>query len=111
MEEREYAGVEFLIAPWMIKSIKSFHQFSNRLAALTLYVEGGSTTLITAYAPHNGLEAEYRREFFDQLSNFVSSQRPHGPTFILGDLNSRLHYRQEDEKSILGPFVFENLNF
>ena len=39
------------------------------------------------------------------LADFPRKQRPHGPVFILGDLNARIHLRN-DSCDVVGPYVF-----
>ena len=64
--------------------------------------------LISAYAPHNGHPYELRQAFFADLSESITKGQVHGPTLVLGDLNSRLHYRCPDEEAVMGPHAFGN---
>ena len=50
--DREYAGVGFIIAPWLRRSVSGFLQYSNRLACLKLRCSKGVMALISAYAPY-----------------------------------------------------------
>jgi exonuclease III len=52
-EERSWAGVGFIVAPWCKCRIQSYKQVSDRIASLKLKVPGGVAGVITAYAPHN----------------------------------------------------------
>ena len=63
-QNREYAGVGFIIAPYMKFCVKSFMQLSSRIAILKLRIKGGIATLISAYAPANTHDFEERFEFF-----------------------------------------------
>ena len=60
---REDAGVGYMIAPWMQKSIVSFCQASSRMASLKIRVQGGKMSIITAYAPHLKYEFSDRQDF------------------------------------------------
>ena len=110
LESREYAGVGFIIAPWLTHSIMSFLQFSNRMASLKIRTSGGSISLISTYCPHNERPIEERRQFFESFANFAQARKAHGPTLIYGDFNARLHRRNPDEEDFIGPYVFGNLN-
>ena len=112
-EGREYAVVGFIVAPRVIGSVKSFHQYSNRLTSLVIRVHGGYIQLITAYAPHGGHALDARIEFHDELVRFCGSKKVHGPTFVLGDFNARLARcslsdRLDRDKCVIGPAVFTN---
>ena len=62
---REFAGVGFIIAPWVRKSICGFFlQRSNRSAALRLRTPGGKIAIVTAYSPHSGYPFETRQKLF-----------------------------------------------
>ena len=53
-DEREYAGVGFIIAPHIVPSILGAICFSKRIACLKLRVPGGIAGIFSVYAPHNG---------------------------------------------------------
>ena len=60
---RTYTGVGFIIAPALRHAVVSFLQFSDRLASLRIRITGGQLCLITAYAPTNMKDYEYRQAF------------------------------------------------
>ena len=64
-DDREYAGVGFLVSPHICSCVKSFLQFSNRLMCLRLRVQGGLLTFVNSYVPQNGRQYEERADFFD----------------------------------------------
>ena len=110
MTQKENAGVGFLVAPWALYAMKTFWQFNNRMAAITIRVRGGSYSIISAYSPHAGYNYDIRREFFSHLIDFTRKQKPYRPVIIFGDLNARIHYRKEDEHDVLGPYILERLD-
>ena len=107
-DQREYAGVGFLVAPWLQAAVVGYTQFSNRLASIKIRISGGQAVFISAYAPHGGYPFAERQAFYDELERFALLQKPHGPTVILGDFNARLHRRRGGENEWMGPFVFGN---
>ena len=110
-DKREYAGGGFLVAPWLRPALIGFTQLNSRLASIKFRVSGGQVVFISAYAPHGGYDFDFRQSFFNDLEHFYRRQKPHGPTLVLGDLNSRLHVRRPGEEDELGPFVFGNKDF
>ena len=82
----------------------------NHLASIKLKARGGNITFISAYAPHGGDEAVERASFFDELQSFANRISAHGPKFICGDFNARLHHQVPGEESVVGPYVFGNPN-
>ena len=89
--KRERAGVGFIVAPWLVKSIIGFHCHSHRLASLRLKVVGGSAGFISAYAPHSGYCFNSTQRFFQDLSSYVQRINCYGPRLVYGDLNTRLN--------------------
>ena len=79
---RENAGVGFMIAPWMRKSVVSFCQASPRMACLKIRIQGGKMNILSAYAPHTGYDFSDRQHFFHALAEFVNKQSAHGPKLI-----------------------------
>ena len=73
--QREWAGVGFVVSPWLRHSVQSFLQFSSRLASISLRVPGGSARFVSAYAPHNGYDSSIRAEFFHELAVFVRRKK------------------------------------
>ena len=107
---REHAGVGFISAPWMRRSIKYFVQIDSRLAVLQIRTYGGIMIFISAYAPPNTHEDEERLQFFDELEKTYCQYRSYDSCFICEDLNSRIIRRLEYEKNILGSHIFENMH-
>ena len=105
---REDAGVGFLVAPAARPYIITFKERTNRMASLKIRVTGGQLCLISAYAPHGGLDFALRWSFFDVLSDFNRDCHCYGSTIVLGDLNSRIHRQCPGEESVIGRYAFGN---
>ena len=104
--EREYAGVGFIVAPLLRKSIVGFVQASARMASLKIRIPGGKMAIFSAYAPQSGRHYDERQEFFQNLASFVKSTSSHGPKIICGDFNARLYRRLPGEEEIMGQYIF-----
>lgn len=107
-EEKEWAGVGFIVAPWAVQSIVGFLQHSNRLACLKLRIPGGKLALVSAYAPHSGYAFDIRQEFFEELGTMFKRTSVNGPKYIFGDLNSRIQRQMPGEETVFGDHVFGN---
>ena len=106
--DHQYAGVGFLIAPDIRRSVIGFLQASPRYASLKIRVSGGKLVITSAYSPHSGKPYTDRQAFYDELSAHIANQSFHGFQMVLGDFNARLHRAFPGEEEILGPYVFGN---
>ena len=102
----ESAGVGFIVAPTVRRSIITYREHNARMASIKLRVHGGQLCLVSAYAPHGGLDYALRWSFFDALSVFVDDSKYHGPTFIVGDLHSRMHRQRAGEDALFSKYAF-----
>ena len=105
-EQRTFAGVGFLIAPWIRKSIYSFKPTSEIICCLKIRVKGGKAVIINTYAPHNGHDYQLRQQYFSALADVSSSMSAYGLKLIVGDLNSRIHNNIGGEDQVFGEFCF-----
>ena len=64
---KEYAGVNFIVAPRAMNSVIGVRQFPSRLACLKLMVPRGQMTIINTYTPHSGYRFDNRQAFYSDL--------------------------------------------
>ena len=107
-EGREWAGVGFIFAPFMRRSLIGFRQLSSRTACAKIRVQGGKIALWSVYAPHGGKPPDERQAFYTDLGVHLGQSSSHGTTLVCGDFNARPHRQNPDEQDIVGPFVFGN---
>ena len=105
-DPEDRAGVGFIVAPSVRRSVVAFRQATSRLASLKLRIVGGKAAVVSAYAPHSGKDFLKRQSFFNELSDFVRKLSAHGPKLIMGDMNARLHEQFVGESLVVGPHVF-----
>ena len=74
-EDTETAGVGFLIAPGVRRSIIGFRQATSRVAYLKLRVPGGKVAVCSIYALHNGKPAAERQQQEDRRIRSYGSSR------------------------------------
>ena len=96
---REFAGVGFIVAPWLRRSVVGFKQVDARIATIKLRVRGGRLAIVNGYAPHNGQPHDVRQQFYSHLSEVYSSTGCHGMKMIIGD---HLLIAMKDLLEILG---------
>ena len=84
-DERESAGVGFLVAPDVRRSVIGFCQMSRRVAYVKLRVKGGKAVIFSAYAPHNERPFDERQTFYSELQDAYHSTSCHGLKVICGD--------------------------
>ena len=101
---RSHAGVGFLVAPGLKRSIYSCKHISDRICILKLRVPGGKLVIINAYAPHGGYDYNTRQVFFNLLREVYAGTSCHGLKLIVGDLNSRIHIPNASDADPLEPF-------
>jgi len=109
--KRTFAGVCFLIAPWVRRSVCRFKAVSERLSCLKLRIYGGKAIFFNVYAPHGGYDYQTRQELFAQVGEIISATRSYGPRIIAGDCNSRIQNNIGGEDDVLGPYCFGNPDY
>ena len=105
-EEREWAGVGFIVAPWLRPCISGFLQKSNRLCSIKLKTTSGKLSVICAYAPHNGRPHDERQQFFSELSTLYDHTNGCQEKIVFGDLNSRIGRQLPGEEEQIGLHSF-----
>ena len=58
--------------------------------------------IINIYAPHAGREEDLKDRFYLELQKKIERQGSSKPTYIVGDLNVRLHDKEEDDGDVIG---------
>ena len=110
MAKQSYAGVGFIVAPHVRRSIITFKLESERMCMLKLRTVRGKVVLLSAYAPPQtpNHPIDERQSFFQSLSKLWSESSCNGPRFLLGDLNSRLYKRLPGEEAYIGESFVEH---
>ena len=105
-EKKTYAGVGFLLAPWMKKSVFSFKPISERICCIKLRVRGGKAAIFNTYAPHGGYEYAVRQRFFTDLAGNVADTSSYGLKLVVGDFNARIHNDRGGENQVFGRHCY-----
>ena len=105
-QEKEWAGVGFVVAPKLQTCIHGFSQISNRMISMKLRQPGGFCGIICAYAPHNARPTDEKLAFYEDLAHHYRRLAVNGPRFLYGDFNARIGQRRAGEEDIIGQFCF-----
>ena len=73
--KRTFAGVGFLIAPWIKHSIFTFQPLTERLCCLKLRVQGGKASFFNVCAPHGGYDFNVRQTYYSSLCDAMEKCR------------------------------------
>jgi len=101
--------VVFILGPALARCWSHFVPFSERVASVDIRIRGGWATFIGVYFPYEKYTPENEQTRINvnmDVSEVLARVRHPGPRFLLGDLNTIFTYRNEDEHSVLGPFLF-----
>ena len=83
-----------------------YRQVSCNLIVLELNMHGNLLIIASAYIPHDDTnEDRVRQRAWEDLPNFVNETPEAINTVILGDLNTNVHARKEDEEGHIGPHI------
>ena len=103
----KWAGVTAVISPKIVPYIKTIIQHTSRIIELVVAARSGDMHIIGAYAPHDKLDFESKKQpFWHKLQDIVSAIPSPEPYYLIGDFNVRLQGRLSTEHSILGPHVY-----
>ena len=103
----EGTGVGVIIAPHFRPYIAAVIPHDDRNIELQVATRGLSTTVIGTYAPHQGPQHdEHREEYWETLSSIIAAHPLDAPVYVLGDFNTRLIARRQEEMHIIGPHIF-----
>ncbi len=105
---RTYAGVGFLLAPWLRSAIYSYKQISERICTIKIRVSGGKLGIVNNYVPHSGYDYGIRQRHFSEVRDAYESLSCHGLKIVVGEFNARLHAQTAGEREVLGPHCFGN---
>nr|GFB12885.1 hypothetical protein [Tanacetum cinerariifolium] len=90
-------GVGIILKASLKEKVVHVYRYNARIISLTLVIDGETVNVISAYAPHVGLNDEENKTFWDSLDEIV---REH--VFIGGDLNGHIGVATKGYLSVHG---------
>ena len=106
------AGVAFVLHKQLVASLYSFTPRNERIAVITLKIVGGLLTIIAVYLPYESTEqgnADMRADAYADLEEVILEAARHGPFLVVGDFNTSVRYRREEEREVIGPYMYSPL--
>ena len=110
--DREHWGVGICYKGYMEKYRNYHRQVSNNLIAMELNMHGNPIMLASAYIPHDDTKDDrIRQRAWEDLTNLINETPEANNTIILGDLNTNIHARKEEEEGHIGPHIWKRNGF
>ncbi|XP_066922050.1 uncharacterized protein [Clytia hemisphaerica] len=82
-------GVGILVKSSLLSLIQSIDKISDRIVSIT--IKGNpKTTIISCYSPHSGNSDLEVEQFFEPLTNYLTSIPRHSDVSVCGDFNAHL---------------------
>ncbi|XP_070055427.1 uncharacterized protein [Nicotiana tomentosiformis] len=92
------------------ESVVEVRQVNDRLMIIKLVVGECTLNVVSAYAPHVGLDEEVRWRFCERLDEIVHQVPPTEKLFIGGDFNGHIGSTVGDYSEVHGGFSFRERN-
>ena len=105
-EERNWTGVGFILSAKVRRSLRSFLQYSDRMACIKVQAGSNLVGILSIYAPHNMKPLPEKVAFYADLTTLYDRCSTDGPKIICGDFNARLGECRSGEDQVIGPHAF-----
>eukprot|EP00973_Karenia_brevis_P094248 12421491-Karenia_brevis.AAC.1 len=103
------AGVAFVINKKLLSYVLTVQPISDRLMILIL--NGPSNiVVVNTYAPPAPSTDEQKDTYYILLDEHIQLYHKHKTMYLLGDMNARLHCRQDPDETPIGPYTFDSDN-
>ena len=107
MPKEAFAGITTVVAPHVRPYLCEVVQHNPKHTTISINSNSGTVHFHEIHAPHDKLDYKtVKIQFWDTLDNHFSATPLPEPSYIIGDLNVRLHGRSNLEHQILGPHIF-----
>lgn len=106
-------GVGFIISKEWKEKLISFEGINDRIAVIKMNLgSNNSITIIQVYAPTSIAEKNIVEKFYSQLGEVMNNQKVNKKNriLIMGDFNSQIGQRKEEEEDIMGPYNYGERN-
>ncbi|XP_070039706.1 uncharacterized protein [Nicotiana tomentosiformis] len=103
-------GVGILVDRELRESVVEVRRVNDRLMIIKLVVGECTLNIVSAYAPHVGLDEEVKRRFCEGLDEIVRQVPPAEKLFIGGDFNGHIRSTASGYGEVHGGFGFGEKN-
>nr|XP_016440472.1 PREDICTED: craniofacial development protein 2-like [Nicotiana tabacum] len=83
-------GVDILVDKELREYVVEVRQVNDKLMSIKLVVGQCTVNVVSAYAPHMGLDEEAKRRFWEGLDEIIHQVPPNEKLFIGGDFNGHI---------------------
>ena len=104
---REHWGVGLCYKSYVEKYRNYYRQISSNMIAMELNMHGNPLIIASIYMPHENTDDERTRQrAWEDLTDFVTETSEAINTIIIGDLNTNIDAKKEEEDGHIGPHVY-----
>ena len=105
--DREHWGVGLCYKNYIEKYRNYYRQVSSNMIAMELNMHGNPLIITSVYIPHENTNDErIRQRAWEDLTNFITETPEAINTIIMGDLNTNIHAKKEEEEGHIGPHIY-----
>ena len=98
-----FTGITVILAPIYDALTHDLRLVDGRTLTITIDTAQAPLKIIGIYAPHNGLDDELRRKFWEKLEQQITDTPPSTDLVITGDFNAQPTWDFDDDGLIAGP--------
>lgn len=100
-------GVGFIIKKHLAKCVESFIGISERIAVMNLKLPGYKDpwSIVQVYSPTEQSDVRTIDSFYLELNKTIQDHA-YKNLVVMGDFNGQIGDRQQEEDTVLGPFVY-----
>ncbi|XP_070016032.1 uncharacterized protein [Nicotiana sylvestris] len=103
-------GVGILVDRELREYVVEVRRVNDRLMSIKLVVGQCTVNVVSAYAPHMGLDEEVKRRFWEGLDEIIHQVPPNEKLFIGGDFNGHIGSNAGVYDEVHGGFGFGERN-
>ena len=104
--DREHWGVGICYKSYVEKSRNYYRQVSSNMVAMELNMRGNPLIIASVYIPHESTNDEIiRQRAWEDITYFITETPEAINTIFMGDLNTNLHAKKEEEEEHIGPYI------
>jgi exonuclease III len=93
-------GVGFLVSEDVWNTVGKVLEVSSRILSLFVKVGRKNISMFRIYAPVNDATKGEKMKFLEDLRDVIETKRRSAQIVVLGDLNGRLGFKQQDWKIV-----------
>lgn len=109
-KDKSRNGVGIIVDKEHVKDVVAVQRKNDRIMSIRMLMGGEMVSVISAYAPQVGLDADTKRQFWEDLEEVVQSVPTRENLFIGGDFNGHVGTDRDGFESVHGGWGFGSRN-